>query len=150
MYPGVVSPQQDLGDYLKALRLAKRMTLRQVERATDGFVSNAYLSQLEQGKRVEPGPKYLAALAAAYDVQVRLLFEKAGYADPPAQSEVEVAYEQVRADPNFKFGTRLKGDLDESAKRVIVELYQQVTGKKLLGGKPDDSELDRSAEPAGQ
>jgi len=140
-----MSPGRELGRYLRELREAKDMSLRDVERATNEVVSNAYLSQLEQGKRLEPGPKYLAALAKVYEVPVRLLFEKAGYADAPTPSEVDVAFEQVRADTEFKFGTRLAGELDESAKRVIIELYERVTKKTLLGKAQDDEGQDGSS-----
>lgn len=140
---GGMSPQA-LGQYLRELRGDRRLSLRDVERATGGVVSNAYLSQLEQGKRLEPGPKYLAALARVYDVPVQLLFEKAGYADAPTPSDVDVAFEQVRADSEFKFGTRLAGELDESAKRVIIELYERVTNKTLLGNTQDKDGQDRS------
>lgn len=140
-----MSPAQELGRYLRELREAKDMSLRDVERATNEVVSNAYLSQLEQGKRLEPGPKYLAALARVYEVPVQLLFEKAGYADAPPPSEIEVAFQQVLADRKFQFGTRLPGDLDESSKRVIIELYEKVTKKKLLRKTQDEDEQDRSA-----
>lgn len=128
-----MSPQS-LGRYLLELREAKGLSLRDVEKATDGFVSNAYLSQLEQGKRREPGPRYLTALAKVYGVPVQRLFEKAGYTDEPPPSEVDVAFRQVLADPTFQFGTRFHGKLDESSKRVIIELYERATGKTLLGG----------------
>ena len=120
------------------------MSLRDVERATDNVVSNAYLSQLERGTRSEPGPKYLTALAKFYEVPVQLLFEKAGYTDAPPPSEVDVAFQQVRADQTFQFGTRLPGDLDEGSKRVIIELYEKVTKKKLLGDRQDGSGKDAS------
>ena len=45
---------QNYGGYLRALREAKNMTLRDVEKLAD--VSNAYLSQLESGKVKQPSP----------------------------------------------------------------------------------------------
>ena len=38
--------QQTLGDFLSYVRISKKLTLREVEEATNGAVSNAYLSQL--------------------------------------------------------------------------------------------------------
>ena len=130
-YTTTVPPEQTLGEFLRDLR-GEKWSLRDVERLTEGVVSNAYLSQLEQGKRLEPGPRYLAALAKAYEVPVQTLFEKAGYADEPPPSEVDIAFKQVLADPTFQFGTRFHGELDESSKRVIIELYERATKKKLL------------------
>jgi transcriptional regulator with XRE-family HTH domain len=65
-----------LGDYLKAIRGANQ-SLRDVEEATG--VSNAYLSQLEQGKMTNPSPHILHKLAAFYEVPYETLMEKAGY-----------------------------------------------------------------------
>jgi transcriptional regulator with XRE-family HTH domain len=103
-----------------------------VERQTQGVVSNVYLSQLENGHRKDPHPRVLVALAKAYGVPWQSMFEKAGFVDGVDSSAVDVAFEQVRADPTFKFGTRFKGELDEAGKRVIIELYERATDKKLL------------------
>ena len=46
----VVGRPNELGGLLADLRTAKGLSLRQVEEATDKAVSNAYLSQLENGK----------------------------------------------------------------------------------------------------
>jgi transcriptional regulator with XRE-family HTH domain len=123
----------ELGKYLLSLRQRSGLTLRQVERATGDAVSNVYLSQLETGKRTDPHPRFLVALAKVYGVPVSSMFEAAGYVDPPTPDALDVAYRQVLADPEFKFGTRMKEtEPDEVAKRVIVELYERVTKKKLL------------------
>jgi transcriptional regulator with XRE-family HTH domain len=67
---------------LADLRLAKGLSLRQVEEATDRAVSNAYLSQLEKGKIQKPSPNVLHRLAAVYAVPYESLMEKAGYLLP--------------------------------------------------------------------
>jgi transcriptional regulator with XRE-family HTH domain len=128
----VVVQEETLGSYLRRLRERADMSLRDVERATGGLVSNVYLSQLETGKRMEPSPRMLVALARAYAIPVRLLFEKAGYVDAPTASSIEVAFRQVLSDPEFQFGTGFPGDLDEAAKRTIIRLYERATGKTLL------------------
>lgn len=68
-----------LGAYLSSLRTAKGLTLRQVEEATDGEVSNAYLSQLEHGRISKPSPNILYSLATVYGAPYDKLMEKAGY-----------------------------------------------------------------------
>ena len=68
-----------LGDYLADLRTAKRLSLREIEEATDKAVSNAYLSQLEHGKITKPSPNILHSLASVYGVPYETLMEKAGY-----------------------------------------------------------------------
>jgi len=77
-----VSQPNELGGLLADLRVAKGLSLRQVEEATDQAVSNAYLSQLEKGKIRKPSPNVLHALAAVYAVPYEALMEKAGYLLP--------------------------------------------------------------------
>jgi transcriptional regulator with XRE-family HTH domain len=71
-----------LGTLLADLRVAKGLSLRQVEEATDRAVSNAYLSQLEKGKIRRPSPNVLHGLAEVYAVPYEALMEKAGYLLP--------------------------------------------------------------------
>jgi transcriptional regulator with XRE-family HTH domain len=70
------------GDYLKAIRLGLKMTLRDVERAADGEISNAYLSQLETGKIENPSPHILYSLAQLYGVSYESLMKRVGYIVP--------------------------------------------------------------------
>ena len=55
------------------------MSLRQVEEASGKEVSNAYLSQLENGKILQPSPTILNKLAEIYEVDYLALMELAGY-----------------------------------------------------------------------
>ena len=75
-------PPSELGSVLADLRKAKGLTLRQVEEATGRAVSNAYLSQLENGKIGKPSPNVLHSLAEVYVVPYEGLMEKAGYLLP--------------------------------------------------------------------
>ena len=77
-----VGQPSELGGLLADLRVAKGLSLRQVEEATDRAVSNAYLSQLEKGKIRKPSPNLLHSLAAVYGVPYEALMEKAGYLLP--------------------------------------------------------------------
>lgn len=74
--------EHTLGPYLKALRLGLRMTLRDVEEATGREVSNAYLSQLENGKIARPSPHVLHALSQVYEVSYATVMQRAGYVSP--------------------------------------------------------------------
>ena len=81
------------GEYFKALREAKAMTLREVEKRTD--VSNAYLSQLESGKVRQPSPIILHKLSEIYGVAYETLMEKVGYPAPQStQNEKAKAMSQ--------------------------------------------------------
>ena len=76
-----------LGDYLKFLRSGKRMSLREVEEATNKEVSNAYLSQLETGKISKPSPNILHSLALVYGASYKELMTRAGYITPTSNNE---------------------------------------------------------------
>ena len=80
--PGFNGRPNELGAVLADLRTAKGFSLREVEEATDKAVSNAYLSQLENGKIKKPSPNVLHSLAEVYAVPYEALMEKAGYLLP--------------------------------------------------------------------
>ncbi len=127
---------EGFGFYLRRLRQEKGLSLKRVEAASG--VSNAYISQLERGRRTAPHPEILKGLARAYGVPVETLLRAAGYLENepetvPAREQIDQAYQRVRSDPQFQHGTRLKGSaLSLQAKRFIIELYEKATGRKLL------------------
>jgi transcriptional regulator with XRE-family HTH domain len=84
---------QNYGEYFKALRESKGMTLRDVEKKAD--VSNAYLSQLESGKIKQPSPLTLHKLSKLFDVSYEILMEKVGYPvvkKQPEQARNSISY----------------------------------------------------------
>jgi|SRR5580765_6504062 len=127
--------KSDFGRYLRELRRAAALTLKQVE--TKARVSNAYLSQIERGLRNPPHPDILKRLAAVYETPHTDLLIKAGYLDDkeqgdPPRLEIESAFRLVITDPQFRFGTRLKGAAPSlETKRFIVEMYEKLTEKPL-------------------
>lgn len=72
---------------LKARREQIGFTLRDVEAITDGRVSNAYLSQLENGKIKSPSIAICRDLAAAYAVPMETI---ADWLSVPAAISVTV------------------------------------------------------------
>src|SRR4051794_30417245 len=67
-----------LGQYLASIRTDRKMTLREVEEATNKQVSNAYLSQIENDKIQKPSPNIPHALAELYAISFEKLMEMAG------------------------------------------------------------------------
>lgn len=126
------------GAYLRMLRKSRGMTLKYVERKAG--VSNAYLSQIERGLRNPPHAEILKRIAKVYDVPQEDLLHRAGYLELPtetseAKKQVERAFQHVTSDPHYKHGTRLRHpNLSLEAKRFIVEMYEKMTGRKLLEG----------------
>ena len=68
---------KEFGNYLKLARNRKGLTLRAVEAQVD--ISNAYLSQLEQGKVKQPSPVTLHQLSQLYDVPYAKIMRMVGY-----------------------------------------------------------------------
>ena len=124
------------GDFLKKLRARKGISLKKVEEGTG--ISNAYLSQLENGKRRRlPNPTRLKVLADYYNVSIQQLLEKAGYykegdIQETKEQKIEKAFLHVLSDPAFKYGTQLKDKCDLDVKRFIIEMYEKLTKKKLV------------------
>lgn len=71
-----------LGQYLASIRNDRRLSLREVEKATDKVVSNAYLSQIETDQIKRPSPNILHALAELYAIPYENLMERAGFVAP--------------------------------------------------------------------
>jgi transcriptional regulator with XRE-family HTH domain len=70
----------NLGQILQKIREVKGMSLRAVEEKTK--ISNAYLSQLENGKAENPSPHILYKLSSLYEISYDSLMEAAGYLFP--------------------------------------------------------------------
>ena len=124
----------ELAAYLRNVRKARGLSLKKVEGLAG--VSNAYLSQLERGRRNPPHPDILKRLAKVYEVPVNDLLSAAGYLEQEkgiTRERIEQAYQHVISDPKYRHGTRLKGSaLSLDAKQFIVEMYEKMTGRKLL------------------
>jgi HTH-type transcriptional regulator, competence development regulator len=86
--PPESAERNTLGAFLADLRRAKRLTLRDVEEATEKAISNAYLSQLENGHISRPHPNILHTLAQLYGASYETLMEKAGYIAPGGKRRV--------------------------------------------------------------
>jgi len=105
----IFSNMDKIGHYLKALRKGKRYTLREVEEISG--VSNAYLSQLENGKIKNPSLSVLHKLSKAYEISYGLLMKHAGFPleeDPIAEQS---------------FNSQVGPVTDDEAKELIEYLH---------------------------
>ena len=126
----------NFGEYVRELRKRNRLTLKQAEER--GVASNAYLSQLERERRRRPHPDILKRMADVYNEPITNLLAAAGYlvseSEPKSQGErIDQAYRRIQSDPRISHGTRHKGQkLSLETKRLFVEMYESLTGEKLL------------------
>lgn len=120
------SKGQPLGDYLANVRAAKQMSLREVEEAADGIVSNAYLSQLEHGRIGKPSPNILHCLARVYGVPYETLMQKAGY--------IVATSNESGSKRHGRVATFAKQNLTNDEEEALLEYLAFLRSKK--GRKP--------------
>lgn len=129
---------KEFGNYLKRLRLDKKLSLRQVEKAVG--ISNSYLYQIERGERNVPKLDILRKMATTYDVSFASLLAAARLQEPEQEDiyyknvkKIENAFEFIRNHPDYLFGTHMSsGEVTLEVKRFVVEMFQKTTGINLL------------------
>lgn len=84
---------KEFGEYIRGLRKAKKLTIRQLEEYSG--VSNSYLSQLENGKKEIPSATILKKLSDPLGVAHQELMVKAGYLDELSTDE-QTLYQENR------------------------------------------------------
>ncbi len=114
---------QTLGEYLRNIREIRRLTLREVEEASD--VSNAYLSQLENGKITKPSPHVLHKLAAVYNISYETLMEKAGYI-----SRSEKSLERRKKNRSGKLPAFSQADLTQEEEEELLQYLAFLRSRK--------------------
>jgi transcriptional regulator with XRE-family HTH domain len=107
-----------LGSFLASARNAAGKSLRAVERETG--ISNAYLSQLENGKIKTPAPQHLHKLAATYSVPYPLLMELAGFPIP----------EGFDAPPAAQRVAARIGSISQDEEEALVQYLQFIRSRK--------------------
>jgi len=112
--------QITFGDFLKASRHAKELSLRDVEREVD--ISNAYLSQLESGKIKNPSPNILHKLASLYGVSYRELMQLAGYPVP-----------ELAESPVTRLASRI-GPVTEAEEQALIDYLSFLRTRRDQGG----------------
>jgi SOS regulatory protein LexA len=87
------NPQKEFGLYLRQLRTSKKLSMKNLEDLSG--VSNAYISNIENGKRGIPSPDVLKKLSGPLDVSYDELMEKAGHIS--AITRFELLPETIKA-----------------------------------------------------
>ncbi|MBC7526994.1 MAG: helix-turn-helix domain-containing protein [Chthonomonadaceae bacterium] len=146
-----IGAREEFGKYIKKLREDARFSLREAEQLLG--ISNSYLYQIERGERNPPKIEVLKRMATAYKVSLVALLIAAQIQEPADQDlffnddELERAFEYVKNDKTYQFGTHMNGQtLTPEAKRFIVEVYERFTGLKLRGGKKGQTDDTKPTE----
>lgn len=85
-----------LSDYIREMR--KRKDWSQRDLATASGISNAEISRIESGKRKEPSPSVLKAIASALNVPVEEVLQQAGVIER-GKAAVDEALKEVGSTP---------------------------------------------------
>lgn len=109
-------PTSTLSSLLRTLRDAKGASLRDVERETK--VSNAYLSQLENGTASRPSADKLYSLAEYYGVPYERLLRAAGYIRGTNTDEAR--------DPSVFETALMAYDLKSEEQRLVLKFIRNI------------------------
>ncbi len=125
--------QKEVGAYLQNLRKVKNVSVKEVAKEI-GF-SGPYLYQVEYGKKALSDPTWFIKLAEYYGVPVDELLRKAGYlpGNKDQTADIESRFLDAIGDPQFSYGTRLKGKVNLDVKKFIVEMYERLKDNKKKG-----------------
>jgi transcriptional regulator with XRE-family HTH domain len=116
-----------LGRYLASIRADRRLTLRQVEEATNKEVSNAYLSQIENDKIQQPSPNVLYALSEIYGIDYSVLMEMAGY--------ITQAKNRAKDERHGRVATFADHNLTPAEEAELIEYLKFIRSRKHHGNK---------------
>ena len=133
--------QTTFGAYLRGLRKAREMTLREVsEQATQispndkrGWMSYAYLVHVEKGTVLPPSTDKLKSLAKIYGEKYEFMLYKAGHLPTnPFASTKESTHEMKRDDyfnslTNRNKRRSLTGDEKKTAERMLETFIKTLT-----------------------
>jgi HTH-type transcriptional regulator, competence development regulator len=116
-----------LGQYLASIRNDRGLSQRDVEKATNKVVSNAYLSQIETDQIKKPSPNILHALAELYEVSYESLMERAGFVVPTKS--------RASGERHGRVATFAGHHLTPEEEKQLVEFLGYLRSRKKPGGK---------------
>ncbi|MBC9786394.1 helix-turn-helix domain-containing protein [Heliobacterium chlorum] len=108
------------GEFLKNMRVEKKLSLAKLSDALGGTVSSNYLSLLERGKVSEPSEEVLRALAKFYEIPEEEIFNQFG----------KIPEEVIRSLRDQPFMTTIfnsiykRGYPEDIQKKVVSEALQ--------------------------
>jgi transcriptional regulator with XRE-family HTH domain len=114
-----------LGQYLASIRNDRKLTLRQVEEASNKEISNAYLSQIENDKIQKPSPNVLHSLSEIYGIEYSDLMEKAGFITHSAN--------RVETDRHGRVATFANHTLTSEEEASLIDYLRYLRSRKRPG-----------------
>lgn len=124
---GTAPTKLTLGQYLASIRTDRKMTLRQVEDASNKEISNAYLSQIENDKIQQPSPNVLHSLSEIYGIDYSELMEKAGFITHSANRQSNKRHGRV--------ATFADHNLTTEEEASLIDYLRYLRSRKRSGDK---------------
>ncbi len=130
----IKSGNKTLGPLIKELREGKKLSLREMEEKSG--ISNAYISQVENGQIRRPSPNFLHKISEVLDYPYELLMERAGHVVPKTgtaqkASKSKVSDEQRKA---FAIFSTIK-DLTEEEAEALLEFLNWTRSRQSKTSK---------------
>lgn len=116
-----------LGQYLASIRTDRGLSQRDVEKATNKVVSNAYLSQIENDQIKKPSPNILHALAELYAISYENLMERAGFVAPTRS--------RASAERHGRVATFAGHNLSSEEEKELIQFLGYLRSRKKPGGQ---------------
>lgn len=112
---------KSLGGLLKELREANKLTLREMEKHTG--ISNAYLSQVENGQIKKPSTNYLFKISEVLNYPYEALMERAGHIVPKKEGTISKSESEKQSNEQSKAFAIFSSirDLTEEEAEALVE-----------------------------
>lgn len=130
----------EFGKYLRAKRKEMGKTLKEMAATAD--ISVDHLRRFEKGGIERPGTSALQKLAEAYKIplrQVSDVFYKDDARDKQLTEKLDNILRSIQDDKVFKAkGSAIRHtalsqlEISADVKLLIISLYEQITGKKML------------------
>ncbi|MCG3204977.1 MAG: hypothetical protein KCHDKBKB_01694 [Elusimicrobia bacterium] len=115
----------DFGEVIKKIRTEKDLSLRDAAKLTG--IAEAYLWQLENGKRENPRPETIRKLAEGYQIPPQHLLACAGYL--PTKEEIKEEVEEMKKTHVFRDYQKLSDDGKKELEGFLRYLKDKDTKK---------------------
>ncbi|SER92956.1 Transcriptional regulator, contains XRE-family HTH domain [Gracilibacillus ureilyticus] len=117
----------NFGNYLRTLRKRNDLTINQLEELTG--ISNAYISQIETGKRGVPSSEILKKLCLPLKVSHQPLMIEAGYLKEPTTFPEHVDLGKLLLQQNNIFFRGIQ--INAKQRKILLDILEQFTDNEM-------------------
>ncbi|WP_234031554.1 helix-turn-helix domain-containing protein [Lentibacillus cibarius] len=124
----IILEPEEFGEYLRSLRKRKGLTIKQLANLSN--VSNAYISQIENGKRGVPSPDVIRKFHEQLDVNQEHLMQQAGHVqDTEHHSFPDLKSMLQKQNDIYYKGIKLSSQQCELLRKILDEFIKSSPDK---------------------